>query len=443
MSEPWGRERVFALVPDPASSRAAQSLATRGSWSAAGWAGQLGPEGSVWGECQGSAAAPYRVVVDLSGPACRCSCPSRKVPCKHALGLLLRWADGTVAAQPPPGWVTEWIARRDQGTAARAARRDTGQPSEPTDPAAARRRAQQREARVAAGLVELDRWLCDQVRQGLAETQRAGYLSWDSMAAQLVDAQAPGAATLVRGLATVPRSGVGWVDRLLEEYALLRLLTVAYRGQDELPGRLRETVRSRIGFAVRQADVLAGPDRLTDEWVVLGQRELEQDGLRARRIWLRGGRGSRPALLLSFAVGGRAPDCPLAPGTSAEAELAFYPAALPLRAAIVTRQPEVPAGPPPGDTVAAFLGQWADALARDPWLDAWPAVLAGVVPARADGWALADAAGDALPVHPQAGDCWPLIALSGGHPVTVAGEWTPRGFWPLTAWDVRGEVVPL
>ena len=48
---------------------------------------------------------------------------------------------------------------------------------------------------------------------------------------------------------------------------------------------------------------------------------------------------------------------------------------------------------------------------------------------------MSDAGGHALPLHPEAGHCWPLFALSGGRPVTVAGEWTPRGLWPLTAWD--------
>ena len=48
----------------------------------------------------------------------------------------------------------------------------------------------------------------------------------------------------------------------------------------------------------------------------------------------------------------------------------------------------------------------------------------------------------AVPLHPGAGHCWPLFALSGGDPLTVAGEWTPRGLWPLTAW-AQGTAVPL
>jgi len=56
---------------------------------------------------------------------------------------------------------------------------------------------------------------------------------------------------------------------------------------------------------------------------------------------------------------------------------------------------------------------------------------------------VSDAAGHALPLHPGAGDCWPLFAISAGRPVTVAGEWTPRGLWPLTAWDEGGRMVLL
>ena len=141
---------MLALAPDASSLRAAQPLVSGRSWPLAGAA-----DGStLWGECLGSAAAPYRTVVDLSGPAYRCSCPSRKFPCKHALALLLLWSDGVVAADgDPPEWVRVWLATRE------AAPASSPGPKPPADPAAALRRAEQREARVAVGLTELDRWL--------------------------------------------------------------------------------------------------------------------------------------------------------------------------------------------------------------------------------------------------------------------------------------------
>jgi hypothetical protein len=94
---------------------------------------------------------------------------------------------------------------------------------------------------------------------------------------------------------------------------------------------------------------------------------------------------------------------------------------------------------PPGAAIGGLLAEYAMALGQDPWLDTWPALLE-VTPARAPLPCVSDAAGDALPLHPGAADRWPLFALSGGRPVTVAGEWTQRGLWPLTAWAQGGMV---
>jgi hypothetical protein len=315
-------------------------------------------------------------------------------------------------------------------------------------PSGAAQRAEQREARVASGLAELDRWLCDQARQGLAASQQAGYRHWDDIAARMVDAQAPGLAERLRALASVPHSGAGWDGRLLEEYALLHLLAVAYRRAAGLPAQLRETVRARIGFSLRRVDVLADGAPVTDQWQVLARRDLEQDRIRTRRTWLRGRKTGRDALVLTFAAAGQALDESLTVGTDADADLVFYPGAVPLRALVQARHDEAggspPAAgrPPAGGTIAGLLASYAAALAADPWLDNWPAVLA-VTPARAPVPAVCDPDGDALPLHPDARDCWPLCALSGGRPVTVAGEWTPRGLWPLTAWDEDGRAVAL
>jgi hypothetical protein len=175
---------------------------------------------------------------------------------------------------------------------------------------------------------------------------------------------------------------------------------------------------------------------------VLASRDTDRDRIRARRVWLRGLRGGRYALVLSFAPAGRPLDDSLTVGTEVEADLTYYPGAVPLRALVAARGDAAPGGPPPGGTAAGLLASWAAALGADPWLDSWPAVVTAT-PARAPVPCLADAAGVALPLHPAAGACWPLFALSGGRPLTVAGEWTPRGLWPLTAWDEGGVAVPL
>src|SRR6266511_853677 len=302
MSDRWSRDQVLALAPDAASRKTSERVAAPGLWSETGC--HEGEDGAaVWGSCKGSGAKPYRACVDLSGPAYRCTCPSRKFPCKHALALLLLWSEGGVWDAPAPaGWVAEWIEQRRE------------------------RGAKQRERRVAAGIDELDRWLQDQVRHGLAEAHRAGYGHWETAAARLVDAQAPAPATVLRRLAAVPRSGEGWPARLLVEYALLRLLVTAAKQLPELPEPLRHTVRSRIGFTVPREEVLAGPT-VRDGWDVVGQRDAVEDRLTVRRVWLRGRDLGRPALVLSFAAPGQPLDGSLVVGTTVDAELAFYPGA--------------------------------------------------------------------------------------------------------------------
>ena len=93
----WSVEQVVALAPDPGSVSAGRAQATATRWTGSGASGA-----AVWGACRGSGKDPYLACVELAGPAFRCSCPSRKVPCKHALGLLLLWAQGEVASAPEP-----------------------------------------------------------------------------------------------------------------------------------------------------------------------------------------------------------------------------------------------------------------------------------------------------------------------------------------------------
>jgi hypothetical protein len=475
----WTAEQVMELAPDAASGRAGSKLAGSGRWPESGSGG-----GAVWGLCRGSGSKPYQTVVDLrteGEPGFKCSCPSRKFPCKHALGLLLLWAGGQSGedGQEAPEWAGKWL----DGRSARAARKaggggDAARDGEraaadgndaaaeaaggPGDPEAARRRAERRVARIAAGATELEERLADLVRGGLAEADRRGSAVWEETAARMVDAQAPGLAARTRELGALPASGGGrpegsgggWPGRLLSECALLHLLNRGFLTLDSLPEPLAATVRARVGLTVDTAELLAdGNARIRDEWLVLSQRDTDEGRLTARRTWLSGRSTGRPALLLSFAPSGRRHAISLRVGSSVDAELAYHPGARPLRAALGERfcsaSPHGAACAPAGGTVTDALAGYGAALCDDPWLDAWPSVLTDVVPIPDENGSvvqLADAAGEfALPVAPgtSAAALWRLAAVSGGRPVTVFGECGHRGFAPYTVWGggEAGEAV--
>ncbi|MEU4165746.1 SWIM zinc finger family protein [Streptomyces sp. NPDC026665] len=443
----WTADQVLALAPDAASRKAGSKLGAAGPWSEAGST----EEGTVWGLCRGSGSKPYQTVVDIAdstGPAYKCSCPSRKFPCKHALGLLLLWAgaDGAVPSAQPPEWAAQWLEGRRRRAKSRSSPGGGSGAASAGDPEAARRRAERRAERITAGASELEQRLADLLRGGLASAERAGYGMWEETAARMVDAQAPGLASRVRELGAIPSSGPGWPVRLLEECALLHLLDQGWLRRERLPDDLAATVRSRVGLP-GSAD---GPP-LRDRWLVLAQYDTADARLTTRRIWLYGAESGRTALILSYGAAGRAPELALPVGLAFEAELSAYPGAGQLRAALGERftAPAPAAIRPKGLTTPQAAARYGEALRADPWLDSCPVTLERVIPTPdGDAWQLADADGEsALPLSPSSlsrPELWRLVALSGGAPVTVFGECGHRGFTPLTAWPRgEGEAVPL
>ncbi|WP_433826366.1 DUF5691 domain-containing protein [Actinoplanes sp. CA-015351] len=420
--ERWSTAQVEALAPDASSLRNARGVTSQITSS-----GRI--DDIVWGVCRG-----YQVAADLAGPAFTCSCPSRKIPCKHVLALLLRWSSDGVSDRAAPLFVTAWQTAR-----ARPAR------SGPPDPVAAAKRAQDRAERVAGGMAELRRWLDDQVSQGLASFARNGRQAFESMAARLVDAQAPGAASAVRRLAGVAGAGPHWADRVLGELALLRLLVDGHARLAELDPALAATVRSRIGFPTATDDVLAGP-RLTDRWQVLGQVEFDEGALTTRRTWLHGTGSDRFALVLAFAAPGQPLVSDLVPGTEFRGDLCFYPGSAPLRALVADRASAAePFGSPSGaGSIKAALSRWAGLLSTEPFRYDGPMLLSGV---RFGEGCLVDEEGSALPLAPGHREPWWLLAAAGGRPADVAAEWSPAGLRPLAAWAggdfvVAGGPVP-
>ncbi|QOV42495.1 SWIM zinc finger family protein [Streptomyces chromofuscus] len=441
----WTADQVLALAPDAASRKAGSKLGAAGPWSETG----SSDEGAVWGLCKGSGSKPYQTIVhiaDATGPAYKCSCPSRKFPCKHALGLLLLWSgdDGAVPRGEAPDWVEQWTAGRRQRAAEKRTPGAAGSPAAAADPEAARRRAERRAERITAGATELEQRLADLLRGGLAAAEKAGYGLWEETAARMVDAQAPGLAARVRELGAIPASGPGWPVRLLEECALLHLLDQGWLRRDGLPESLAETVRSRIGLPT-SAD---GPP-VRDRWLVLAQYDTADTRLTTRRIWLYGADSDRTVLLLSYGAAGRAPELALPVGLTLEAEVSAYPGAGQARAALGEQfAPPAPAAiRPPGTTTTRAAARYGEALRADPWLDSVPVTLDRVIPTPdGDSWQLADADEDAaLPLTPAARSrpgLWRLVALSGGAPVTVFGECGHQGFTPLTAWP-QGTGTPV
>ncbi|MDX2004265.1 MAG: SWIM zinc finger family protein [Meiothermus sp.] len=426
----WTSDRVLALAPDASSASAGRGLASFSKW-----VSFARNDAAIWGECQGSGKLPYQTRVDLEGGSAKCSCPSRKFPCKHSIGLLLLYAakpDSFATADPPP-WVAEWLETRAQKAETKAAK--AAEPPKPADEAAQTKRLAARAKKVEKGLEELQLWLYDLVRGGLAQAPGKGYGYWDAAAKRLVDAQAPGLARMVRELAE-HTSGEGWQERLLQRLGRIHLLVQGHKHLEGLSPETQADLRTAIGFSQPQEEVLA-QEGVLDCWQVLGQSTEVEENLRARRSWLRGEATGRWALLLEFAFGKQPFEQFLAFGDVWEGELAFYPSAYPLRAVpkrgLLRRDLRVRglAAEPFG----AVLDRYSQALAQNPWVTRVPVVFSATLEPLGEpsAWTLRCGGGEQVRLHPRFNLSEALLAQCGGYAPNLFGEWDGQTFLPLCA----------
>jgi hypothetical protein len=349
---------VEQLANDQSSLKAAAGLAKPAKWSGVGGSadGAL-----IWGECAGSGANPYRVMADLRDLGNKCTCPSRKFPCKHVLGLLWLNAEAIVpfAAADTPAWVSDWLGRR-RGTSAakpantapsgvakdlRAAR--AVEPEAAEDPKdAARREAQaakrneETERAILDALDALEQWIGDQLRLGLAGFIDDATARCRRIAARLVDGKA---AVLAGRVDELPSRLLALAagDRprgAIVELGKLVLLARAFRAAPR-----DAEIRRAVANSETRETVLADPQalRVDTQWEVLAEQvQTRRDGLVSQTTWLLNlaAAGPRFAMLLDFfpASAGRRGSV-FRSGERFQGELVFYPSQQPLRALLVRR----------------------------------------------------------------------------------------------------------
>lgn len=359
--------------------------------------------------------------------------PKPKFPCKHGLGLLLLFAGqpGAVGNSARPPWVTEWTAKRVERAAKQEARAAQTEAPTPIDPAAQAKRREKRESNIQRGLEQLEGWLADLARQGLAATATAGYAYWEEPARRLVDAQATGVARRVRDLGAVSHGKPDFEERATFALGRLHLLTAAYRRRSELPADWQAELSGQIGWTVDQ-DELRSQAGVNDRWLVAGQTVNEEDRIITRITYLFG-RSGRVAKLLEFTAVGQPVVSTLALGRWCDAEVVFYPGVQPLRALLkAPARDAAPATLHALERCADVVAAQAARLAVNPLAEALP-MLVRLTPVRTgDRWWLSDLAGEALPVAPAFSRGWEMAACAGGEALDLAVTWDGFDFQPLS-----------
>ncbi|MBT1688785.1 SWIM zinc finger family protein [Dawidia soli] len=426
----FSEEQVLAMAPDDSSKRSGKELANASKWGLMAHSAR-----ALWGECQGSGKLPYQTQVDLVAVAFKCTCPSRKFPCKHGLGLMLLYARDKkhFVETPEPAWVTDWLDKR---SAREEKKSEKAEKATKADPEAQAKRQATRLRRVEEGMADLKRWIKDIVRNGLhaLSDREANY--FETTARRMVDAQAPGLAAMVRQLGEINRFQEGWQGVFLEQLIRIYLVIEGFSRLDQLPEDLQTELRTWVGFAQSQEEVKAGPN-VRDTWMVLSRRAEQEDNLTVERTWLYGTTTQQYALILQFAVRNASPELTLIPGTYIDAALCYFPGATPRRALVLQQFGVAPPGAING------LKSWhqvADTLAAvqrvNPLVGASPVIIDGVIPVR-DGsnrWLLKDAEGHGVVLQGDTDRAWKLMAISGGAPLRLFAVGRAQAFEPLGVW---------
>ena len=227
-------EQIIQLAPDAASVKAGKGLAVPGKWVLLACS-----ERAVWGHCQGSGKNPYQTAIDLNDIAFKCSCPSRKFPCKHGLGLLLLFAAQAdlLEKAEEPEWVTAWLAKRGEKA---EKKEQKARDEKPVDAAAQAKRQEKRHQNVLNGIEDLETWMKDLVRNGLVNVPERADSLFENMARRMVDAQAQGLAGRLRAIEEISFLGDEWKYELTDRLGKLYTPEMKQMGLEEVSPNKKE-----------------------------------------------------------------------------------------------------------------------------------------------------------------------------------------------------------
>lgn len=429
-------EQALQYAPDENSLKAAKKLAPAHQWQQLHIHQAVDNLPVLWGEIQGSSL--YQSAILLNQPfVFYCNCPSFKRPCKHSLALLLCYAQSQTLfkqQQPTPDWLNKYLEKYQASQAKKHAQETA--PTPIIDEAAQAKRAAAREQKVTVALVELQQWLIDLLRTGLAHAKTLHSSHFERMKSRLVDGQASGLVGFIDELqsALVHQD---WQQRATTQVAYIQLVVSAYQHIEQLPILLQADIRRLIGWNTPQEHVLANSETAQD-WLVVGSRELDGlNNLRYRRQWLWHTQRNQAALVLQFAAGFQPLPTAWPNKYQFSGEAAWYPSAWPQRVMFKNQTPlQLATTINTGYThIEQALQHQAQALATNPFLAIFPMLLQQVVPYDDNNgqlW-LIDTQQHAIPLQLHH-DKWPLFALSAGHPICVFGEWDGDALTGLSAW---------
>ncbi len=426
---------ILALAPDPITRRFAYSFARPNQW-----VELEGNENILWGKCR-TQKSSYNCRISFKPQKFYCSCKN-KLPCRHLLGLLfiyLQQSDSFRITYDLPQEIQAWLKDEQVIT-----KKTVDPEREALNRQIRLKNWEKRMEMMAAGLDDLEIWLQDVIRQGLAELEQQTPEFWTGIAARMVDAKLGSIARRLRLLPELITTRNNWHEEVLQVLGEIYLLLKGFRQMEKLPDPLQKELLNLAGVNQKKEELLK-EEAISDQWLITGIVETQEEQLRLRRTWLLGRKTKQWALVLDYVWGQMDFPTSWKMGQLLAAEVIYYQAAYPLRVLIKKHQvvehsiKQLSAYP----NHTAFFSVYAKAIAANPWLRDFPYCVKSVIPILENGQLyLQDEDNFLLPISCNETLKWQLLALSGGFPIRIFGEWTGEALSPLSAL-VDGRLVEL
>lgn len=417
------RHQIYDLAPDVETAKRANGFSRANQWI------ELeGNEKILWGTVK-TQKAKYAACASLTKKKFKCSCKN-KMPCRHVLGLLLVYlnaSDRFRVTYDLPEAIQLWL---NDGESIKIDPQKAAQNQENK-----LRNHQKRLKMMEAGLGDLEIWLADVIRQGLASLEQQNPDFWLGIAARMVDAKLGSIGRRIRLMPEYIQTHDNWYEHILMQLGEIYLIVKGFRNIERLPENLQQEMLNIAGVNYKKEDLLK-QEGLQDNWLIMAQVSGVEEKLNFRRTWFIGEQTKRWAMLLEFTWGNERFQHQWKVGQLIEGSLVYYPSSYPLRAlfknyAYLPRDLETF---PAYTHNTAFLTAYAKAIAANPWLQEFPASIKEVVPVmKANRMYLVDRDKKMLPLVKTSSAIWKLLAISSGHPIRVFGEWNGLYLTPISA----------
>jgi hypothetical protein len=361
-------QQILQLAPDSASMKAGKNLAAPPNWLSAAYNDRV-----LWGEIKGSGSKPYLTQIDLQNLAFKCSCPSRKFPCKHGLGLMLLSVVSPASitqSVDEPAWVSDWIDKRQ----AKAVKSESAEePGKVSDEKGREKRELDRIKAVEAGISELELVLHDLIRHGLMHLNGLTPDFFSNLAKRMIDAKATGLANRIESLNELKYtiSQKETQHLFLRQLAELNFIIRSFRNSEQTDELTRESLKVTIGWNQSAKALIEDRNHETvkDHWLVAGQHVRERDNMKIQTTYFLGKQTRKSAQIIQFSVLNQAMEWLFPIEKELEAGLVFFPHVQPFRAALRIRNSTN--DPQPADwngfsTLEAALESHAACLERFP-----------------------------------------------------------------------------